>query len=293
MKKIIIILLFILFAEQSKSQDLIVTNNNDSINCQIVEKKGSFTIYRIRVDGAVQSRALKDEFILKTEVGYYLNKPNNEKYIIANQKETKKIFMFNVGINKSSLLEYYNGSGPTQLDAYYTDLTNTASFNAEVEALLSNKFSLGLRYELYKSDAEYKDLPVPGPSNTYLFDLDEDLIIHTISPKFSFRKNVFDEKNLIVLSAMYDYNLYNNIFTIEESGSSYSATGDISGKSSGVSFAASYERVISNDFRVGLTGMYKMCTVKKVEINGVEQSLVGSNQINLNRLNIGLYISFR
>lgn len=297
MKKLIVIILFLFGAELCKSQDLILTTNNDSLNCQIIEKKGSFLIYKIKVEDAYQSRAVKEEFVLKYEVGYYLK--NNKNNASGNSAKSEKVKNFNegvfmvIGFNRSQLLELYANGTPSELKDYANDLMNSISFNAEVDAFISKKFSLGLRYELYKSDASKNNLATAGPSNTYYFDLEEDLVIHTISPKLNFRTTFIDEKNPIILSAMVDYNILNNLFSIEEDGGSYKASGDMKGQKIGLSIAASYERVINNDLKIGFTTMFKTCSLDKVKINGVDQTLVGNNQLNINRLNIGVFLAFR
>lgn len=296
MKKLILFLLLIITAQLSKSQDLIVTTNNDSLNCQIVEKKGAFVIYKIKVDGTYQSRAVKNEFVLKTEVGYFLinntNKSNLGK-VEKIKKYNEGIFMV-IGFNKSQLLNIYDyANTPSELKDYAKDLSNSISFNLEAEGYISKKFTLGLRYELYKSDAQKNNFATPGPSNTYYFDLEEDMIIHSISPKLSFKNSINGDNNIIAISGMIDYNIFNNVFSVEEDVSGITSSGDITGQKIGLSFGASFERVINNNLKVGITGLYKTCSISEVKINGVEETLSGKSQININRLNIGLYLVFR
>lgn len=295
MKKLFLLLLLIAFAQLSKSQDLIVTTNNDSLNCQIIEKKGAFLIYKIIVDGAYQSRAVKDEFVLKTEVGYFLKSQNSKQNIqVLKSKNPNEGVFLKIGFNKAQLLEINDNNIPNDFKEYYKDLANSISVSAEIERIVTPRFAFGLNYELYIGNASMKNYGTPGPYGTTInFDFEEKLTIHTVSPKFSYRKNISGDNNLVVLSGMLDYNFFNNIFSVDESNGSYYASGDIKGRKFGLSIAGSYERIINNDLRVGVSCLFRASTLDKVKINGEEETLIGTNQININRLNFGLYLAFR
>ncbi len=290
--KLIFTIMLVTISSYCLSQDLIVTSNNDSINCQITEKRGSFLVYKIKVDGEYQSRAIKEDLILKTETNFY----NNNPYLIKKENQKSSIYPYcflNFGINRSWLTDYAQETNDAELDALYNKLSKNFSFSPEIELWLNNKIGLGMKYEYYYSKAEDNDMIFVNGPYTYHYEVKDEINIHTISPKLNFRTPLKNDNNYLCFSVMYDYNLFNELISITDKSSNVKGSSELKGKKSGFGFSAAYEHHLSKNIKLGFLSSYKFCSIDKVEVDDVEVELSGANKINLNRLNFGFYIGFR
>lgn len=290
--RILFVLALILVNNYCYGQDLIVTKNNDSINCQIVEEKGSYLIYKTKIDGLVQQNSIKLDFVLNTEHNYYIYNP---KQTIKKKSEDKSnsIYYLLFGISNSSLTDYAVESGNIEINALNKTLSNAISFNTEIEFCLKEKFGIGLRYEYYKSRAQDDDILLLVNGVNYHFYVKEELRLHTLSPKINFKTSLINNKNHITFSAMYDYNFYFDDAFLKEENFTYIINSKVKSRKSGFGFSAGYEYHILPSVKIGLITSYKFCTIDAVIVNDELVSLSGGNEININRLSFGMYVGFR
>lgn len=294
MKKIYMLLLIVLISKVTQAQDLLVTTNGDSINCKIVDEKGSFVLYKILEGDSYVSRAINKQSISKSENGFYLRNPelakNNSNSTSKKQKYSST--NFNIGYNRLKLLDFYSSSGMEVIDKYNESLANGMGFNLELKRWFTKRLGIDIRYDLYSSKAlEYK-MPYTNPLGSTSYGPFSDKIkIHTFSPGFAFRTPIANENNYLIINTSFDYNLYINDFT-------YLGTpGKLKSKRYGYSFGMSYERVLNKNFAIGLNAKYRISSLNKVGlyVNGDfdEIDLTEEQEISINRYSFGLYLGIR
>jgi len=292
MKKILLILI-LLISKGIYAQDLIVTKTNDSVNCKVVSQQGSFTLYKVLTANGPQSRAISNKDVVKIEYNFYssipVQNPYNPRQAIA--VKTPNETSFNFGLGYTNLFKLFDVDDPDFVD-YYKDLSNAVSFHAEIQTSLKNKFGLSLRYDYYKSTAEKNNYPFVYQSQTYYFDLKDEVSIHTFSPGLYYKYPIKNNKENIKLFTSYDYNFFDNSSEINTT--SY----DLYGSKSGFSLGLGYEYFILKDIGLSLQLKYRACKLNKVTSvvgggSGTEFELFGFDRININRLTIGLNVSLK
>lgn len=292
MKKLILIL-FIFICNNTFSQDLIVTNNNDSINCKIIERKGSFIIYKIKIGDEFQTRSVKEEFVLNTAPQFYVINPSLVKQEkVALNTDFKNEFYLTFEINRSSLNEFAKNTGDAKIDAINDNLSSAISFSPIIEIWLSKKIGIGLKYEYYKSTAQDDNFPLYYGSFPVYYRLNEEITIHTLSPKLNFRTPIQKDKSYLVFSAMYNYNFYNDILLFTDKNYPSQITAELSTKKSGFGFSAGFEYHTLENIKIGFITGYSFCLLDEIYLNATQIQLTAANKINLNRINLGLFIGF-
>lgn len=295
MKKILLILI-ILISRNSFAQDLIVTNNNDSINCLILEKKGSFLIYKKKIGNTYQFGSIKQEFVSKTELQFYnVNPALIKQSIDPNTQIFKPEFFLTFEVNKSTLINYVVKSSNKTSDSINAVLAKSVSFSPAFEYWLSKKVGIGVKYEFYNSKASEDRYPVYLNSSSFpptYFELEEEIFIHTISPKLIFRTPVFNEKNYIFFHVMYNYNFYKDLILYTEKISKQDYSTETRSKKSGFGFSAGYEYHATKNLKFGFISSYQFCEIDNIFVNGKEIELTAANKLNLNRFNLGLIVGF-
>ena len=286
MKKLFI-LFFLFVCNNLFSQDLIVTNNRDSIQCKIISQQGSFTLYKININGTIQSRALNNNSILKVETNYFVNDINN---LNSTSKKPLKETTFNVGIGYTMLFNLYDDDDPDFKD-FYRDLSNAVSLHAEVQHSFNEKIGLSLRYDYFKSNAVKNDYQFVYQFQTYIIDIKEEVSIHTLSPGLYYKIPVIENMN-IKLFGSYDHNFFDDASKLNNS------TFDVFGNKSGFSCGLGYENIIHNNIGLSFQVKYRACKLNKVtSVNsggsGADMELFGFDRININRLTIGLNVSLK
>lgn len=292
MKKIF--LLILLFTSKFLfSQDLVVTQKNDSIECKVVSAQNSFTIYKTYVAGIQQSRAINNKDVLKIDYNYYLTHPSkiNRKVVIKSNKNPKTT-SFNVGLGYTGLFDLYREDPalPTYGE-YLKELSNSFSLHAEIQQSLTQKFGLSFRYDFFKSKAQDNALQFNYQGSTYYFQIEDEVTIHTLSPGLYYKFPLVPELMNINTFAAFDYNFFDNPTLINN------VSYDVYGQKLGLSIGAAYEYIINESTAISIQFKYRTAKLDKATFvtngQGKEEKLSGFDRININRFTIGLNLCLK
>lgn len=292
MKKVIILIL--LFTSNFVfSQDLLVTNKYDSIECKVVSTQNSFTIYKIYVDGIQQSRAINNKDVFKIDYNYYLTHSSKLNQVSKIQtKKNPKITSFNAGIGYTSLFDLYREDPalPTYGE-YLRELRSSYSLHAEIQHSITKRIGLCFRYDFFKSKAQDNSLQFNYQGSTYYFQVEDEVTIHTLSPGLYYKMPVVTNlMNLNFFTAV-DYNFFDNPTLINNI--SY----DVYGQKLGMSFGTSYEYIVNESTAISVQFKFRTSKLDKATYvtngTGKDEDLEGFDKININRFTIGLNICLK
>lgn len=292
MKKYLLFI-FIFISHSILAQDLLITKSNDSLNCKIVSEQGAFTLYKVLTTGGPQSRAISNKDILKIEFNYFstvINKDISKSQYVA-VSNSPNVTSFNFGLSFTSFLDLIKNDDP-DFESFYKDLSNGYSLHAEIQQSLKKRIGLSLRYDFFESNAEKNNYEFVYQNQTYLFDLKDEISIHTLSPGLYYNFPVVDNLMNIKVFASYDHNFFDYSSKINNE------TSDLFGNKSGFSCGMGYEYLINEDVGVSFQLRYRASKLNKVtNVNSTGSSstyeLYGFDKININRISIGLNICLK
>lgn len=267
------------------SQDLLVTNTNDSINCIIDGTKGSFLMYKVLEDGKLLSKAIRSDNVTFSAKNYY--KYDISKQVVIKEKINNKT-VFNVGFEYTNLYKLFEESKTPELNSYLKDLSTNFSAHLGIQHLLTKRIGIGFRYTLYNSSAREDSMPIVNNNRIYYLNFKDDLTIHTFSPEIIFRTPIYKDFYFLKLSFGPDFNLYSNPYLIN--GNNY----EINSSKFGYSFGVMNEFVLNNNIAIAVFARYSNAVINKIDYiengNSSEIDLTGFEKININRYSIGASI---
>lgn len=292
MKKYLLFI-FIFISHSILAQDLLITKSNDSLNCKIVSQQGAFTLYKVLTTGGPQSRAISNKDILKIEFNYFSTVTTKDisksQYVAVSN--SPNVTSFNFGLSLTSFFDLIQNDNP-DFESYYKDLSNGYNLHAEIQQSLKKRIGLSLRYDFFKSDAVKNNYLYISQFQKYYVDIEDEIVIHTLSPGLYYNYPVVDNIMNIKLFASYDHNFFDNSSKINND------TYDLFGNKSGFSCGMGYEYLINEDVGVSFQLRYRASKLNKVtNVNSTGSSstyeLYGFDKININRISVGLNICLK
>lgn len=281
-------MILLLTSKTTFSQDLLVTNTNDSINCIIDGPKGSFLLYKVLEEGKIVSKAIRIDNVTFSAKNYY-------KYDISKQVTLKNKInnrtVFNVGFEYTNLYKFFDEGKTPELNSYLKDLSTNYAAHLEIHYLLTKRIGIGFRYNLYNSSAREDSMPYVNYGSTYYLNFKDDLTIHTFSPEIIFRTPIYKDFYVLRLSLGPDFNLYSNPYSIN--GYDY----EVKSTKYGYSFGVTNEFILSDNIGFTVFARYSNAIINKIDFiengNSSEINLTGFEKININRYSIGASILIR
>jgi hypothetical protein len=151
MKKHLLLFLFALICNALCAQDLIVTTNNDSINCQILvignkpvgDKLLHFTVIR---DNEVVKISLPVEQIRTSILGYYSDVEPIYVYPNIHQKKTDDYYSRFIIAIAGGYSNRFISSNRTSNEDYYKKLKNGYHYGMELNYYFNKYLGIGINY---------------------------------------------------------------------------------------------------------------------------------------------------
>lgn len=233
MKKLLAINIILLISNAVFSQDLIITNGNDSLNCVITKVDKDFLYFTYNNDGETLNSIISREEV-KSYYFSYSEKP------ILSQEQINALYPPPAPQWRIALRGGYNramGSTKGFPDAerkYLNDLKNGFNIGTDVNYFFNNEIGIGAKYTYYKNKNEdvwlgYKD----------------NMNYHFIAPSFIVRGLDRTRKNTFILDMAIGYLSFRN--------AGYAEKKDITlrAKTVGIHFGFVYERSLSKNVAIG------------------------------------------
>lgn len=294
MKKLFLIsLIFSHFL--SFSQDLIITNQNDSINCSIIRKTNKNYYYTVGKDTTNLKITISE--VSSCYYGYYsrLNSKKNTKSIFGklSKEETNYQYDFlSIGLFTSRNFMYKHPERMLQRkmnDNYNNLISSGWCFGGNLSYYMNKYIGLGIRGNYFSSSAIEDSLPY---THSY-FDSDSVLHQDTDIGYLSDKIEIFNAE--FYITAKYNFKrsyIYGDIgisiFKFKNTHYDYYVEQKFQGECFGISLNLGYDIKIIKYLAIGINTSYSAASLKTISINGYSRNLSNNSIIKLNRFTVGL-----
>lgn len=289
----IIFLMFFLYSFNVFSQDLIVKNDNDSINCFIIRITNKNFYYNLKKDTTNYKIAVSE--VKEYKYDYY--KKNFSKKVLKDltKEETGYNYEYlslSLFAGKSFMVKVDNNMLMNNLDTisyYKKNLNSGYFFGGDVIYYTNNYLGLGLRIDYYFTSTQTNKFEY---SHSY-FDIDSVPRTETRIGHVSDNINMFFSE--IFISGKYNFNqsyIYCNIgFSMINFKNKHLEIYKEylrKGTSFGFGIDFGYEFRVVDNLALGLKLSYSAAKLKELSVNGNLKDLNKEKYINLSRYGISL-----
>jgi len=279
-------------ANAALSQDIIVTNNADSINCKITSIKPDYIYFTYNHKGDVRNTLLSTSNVTYYKFNYYQKSEIPAESLPLYNKNTNQIrFALNGGYM------YRTAKAADNTDAilkeYISNLKKGYCIGAEFNYFFNDFFALGLLYSYSNSNGSLYHI-LYGP-------MSDNQTIHYIGPSYTMRIYDKNKKNAFYSSLSLGYTLFINktsyIMKPDMLSSYYYIFDGVhSGSSAGVYLSLGYDFALTDGLSLGLQAAMVSGTITKLTIedkaNTETLNLNSDEYINLGRFELTVGLRF-
>ena len=243
MKNIFIIALLVFISNSIYSQDLIVTNEGDSINCKITKVKADNIYFIFKYKDEIRSTLLPMTGVKIHQFDYYQNSEVPEGKVLG--YENYQHFRLAVNGGYSYLTAKVGESVPGDFKDYIKELKSGYHLGGDLTYFFTEPLGFGIKYYLFKSsnslDNIYRE---DSDGNRTYGKMSDDLTISFIGPTFSTRLLNHNKNKAFIMNVSLGYMGYSNDKIIIDK---YKMTGS----TVGLSFDIGYDFALSENLSLG------------------------------------------
>lgn len=187
------------------SQDLLIFNNGDSINCKIVKQDSKYVHIKKGRDSRVHSYQLAD--IKKTEINYYKVSNINT----SNSIDTKPSGFLRISVQGglSYLQEKDDLNTPAWQQKYYKQLRHGKTINGSISYIFPRGCGFGFNYSRYMSKANAQDVPFYYNNYSSIrLDIQDSYTINYFAPSLYVRSASANQKVFLIAEASCGYSYF-------------------------------------------------------------------------------------
>ena len=156
MKTVLFLLIICVLPIFAFSQDLIVTEKGDSLNCRVTKEKTDYIYFTFRKDNEIRNTLLATSDI-KTLIRDYWQEPEVLETEILPRNDYK-IIRLALSTGYSHRTAPLADNIPRSMESFYKKLKSGFHIDAKINAYTSEYLGFGARYNFYKSKSENKDI---------------------------------------------------------------------------------------------------------------------------------------
>lgn len=258
MRSLLIIASIIFVSNSIFSQDLIVTNDGDSINCKISKVKTDNIYFTFKHKDEIRSTLLPVSNIKTHQLNFF---QTNEvpKHKVAGYENYKH---FRIAINGGYSYQTARVAEnvPSDFKDYISELKSGYHFGGELTYYFTEPLGFGFKYHLFKSSNSLDNIYIEDIDGITYGKMSDDLTISFIGPTFATRILSHDKKNAFLLNLSLGYMGYSNDKVIIDK---YKMTGS----TMGLSFDIGYDIGLSENLSLGFQISYLTGTLIEYEWN--------------------------
>ncbi len=246
--RIIFISIFVtLYSTSILAQDLIVTIQNDSINCRITKYKDSYIYFTYKNGDDYRSTLLSQDQVEKRELGFFKVDLIPKEKIIGYEEYQK--FRFGLDFGISYRLAQPSEELPSEFHEYAKDLKRGFYLGGEFSYFFHRKIGFGVKSDWTKSSNSMNNIYIEDEDGNREYGVMRDKIsIVYVGPHLLFRHTYDRNDNVFLFGVGMGYMSYKNDAVVIES---FITTGNTTGltidfmydialnKNSAISFRAS------------------------------------------------------
>ncbi len=285
MKKTILILLCIFSIATLFSQDLIITNDGDSLNCKITQVDAENIYFTLHQKEEIKNNILNKSQINKFAYNYFQNYESSYNSVKPNKP---KFSCFDIYVNGgfSYLTSPISDKSPEFLNDFYKELNSGNHFGGGIGIYFFENIGIGARINQFKSSKIYEKQI--GITNLQTGIRKEGTLSENIKTIFiggSINTRIFDanKKNSFTANISFGQISYKNegeyVYHFEEEGKCFGIQAD---------FGGDFNLNENISFVVQISYLKGALSEVTEEFNGVKQTLKfdKENKYGMNRIDI-------
>ena len=243
MRKLLILAAFIFFSNSIFSQDLIVTNDGDSINCKITKVKTDNIYFTFKHKDEIRSTLLPISNIKTHQFAYFQTSEVPKEKVVG--YENYQHFRIAINGGYSYQTAKVAESVPSDFKDYIRELKSGYHFGGDLTYYFTEPLGFGVKYYLFKSSNSIDNIYLEDTDGNRTYGkMSDDLTISFIGPTFSTRLLSHDKKNAFLMNLSLGYMGYSNDKVIIDK---YKMTGS----TMGLSFDIGYDIGLSEKLSLG------------------------------------------
>ena len=288
MKKILFFLLLVVITNSIYSQDLIVTNDGDSINCKITRVKTGNVYFTFNHKNEIRNTLLPLSNIKNYKFDFYDTSEIPEGKIIGYENYQHIRIAVNGGY--SYMTAKVAESVPTDFRKYVKGLKSGYHFGGDINYYFTETLGFGGKYFVFKSSNSIDDIYLEYDNGDIEYGkMSDDLTISFIGPIFSTRILSPSKQNAFLMNISLGYMGYSNDKIVIDK---YKMTGSTMGLSLDVGYDIGLSKNLSLGFQLslisGVMSSYKLSDGTYTETITLEKG----NYEGLNRVDLSIGLRF-
>jgi len=295
MKHTLILLLLLTITCSVYSQDLIVTNDGDYINCKITRVKDSYVYFTFKHRNEIRNTMLHISDIEEYQYNYYQVSDNyvddyNDDYV-DDYEDDNYFPRFRLAINGgySYMTAKVAESVPDDFKNYVKKLKSGYHFGGDLSYYFSELYGVGGKCFIFKSSSS-SDIYLEDTNGDRKYGImSDDLTITYIGPVFSTRFLNWNKKNAFLMNVSLGYMGYSSDKVIIDK---YK----MKGSTLGMAFDIGYDIGISQNFSLGFQLSLLSGSLSKYSLNnGIITETVNLNKDeyeNISRIDFTIGLRF-
>jgi len=208
MKKPLILFLLLFTMCTMYSQDLIVTNNADSLNCKITKIKADYIYFTFNHKGEIRNTLLPLSEVKTHQKNYYSTSllPN------GGVKPTDNFTHFRLALHGgySYLVAKVGDNVPSDFQDYIKELKSGYHFGGDISYYFTENLGFGIKYSQFKSSNSISVYSEGIEGNVSYGEMSDNITTSFIGPMFSVRIQNKNKKNAFILNTGFGYMGYSN-----------------------------------------------------------------------------------
>ncbi len=251
MRNIVIAALLTLMANSICAQDLIVTNDGDSINCKITKIKPDNIYFTFKHKDEIRNTLLPKKSVKNYQFEYYqTSEVPNVKFQGYGSHQHFRIAL-NAGY--SYLTAKVAETVPSDFKSYIKGLKSGYHFGGDLAYYFNEPLGVGIKYYIFKSSNSMDNIFVDDIDDRRYGIMSDDLTISFIGPTFSTRFLNDNKNNALLMNFSLGYMGYSNDKVIVDK---YKMTGSTLGLSLDIGYDIGLSENLALGFQVSvLTGV--------------------------------------
>jgi hypothetical protein len=251
MRKLLFLAVLTFVSNSIFSQDLIVTNEGDSINCKITKVKKDNIYFTFKHKDEIRSTLLPMTSVKVHQSDYYQISEVPEEKVMG--YENYQHFSFAVNGGYSYQTAKVSEIVPSDFKDYVKGLKSGYHFGGDLTYYFTEPLGFGIKYYQFKSSNSLANIYLEDSDGNRTYGkMSDDLTISFIGPTFSTRLLNHNKNNALLMNLSLGYMGYLNDKVIIDK---YKMTGNTMGLSVDVGYDIGLSEYLSLGFQISfLTG---------------------------------------
>jgi len=283
----VLLLFFIILAAASfnnmVAQDLIVTNEGDSINCKITKVKTDYVYFTFKHEEEIRSTLLPMSNVKTHQFDYYQTSEVPKNKVVGYENYSRLRLSINGGL--SYMPARIPETIPPDFEEYVRKLKSGYHFGIDANYYLSENMGVGFKYFIFKTKNNIDNIWVEDIDGYRRYGkMSDDITISFFGPTFSLRLLNSAKTNAFLFGISIGYIEYMNDFVVidnfEMTGSTIGFVYEIGydiGLSENLSLGFQLSSITGNIFQYKLSDGVNTETVK---LDGKDDKLISASHID-------------